>query len=118
MYIYSTFKTFIQRSSLRPNCTDTMGNYLVKVVVDASSIDALGEEFLHGIPWNLVGWQVGAALQKKRTKMLILGFIFTILCLSVDYYIYMSLQRGITLKNHHVVCREPEGRNFISLYIE
>ena len=40
-----------------------MIDYLVEVVVDASSIDALGEESLHGIPWHLVRGQVGAALE-------------------------------------------------------
>ena len=43
-----------------------LNSNLIKVVVDAPTINGLGQKSLKSVPWNFVGWKISTALGAKR----------------------------------------------------
>lgn len=43
-----------------------LNSNLIKVVVDAPTINGLRQKSLKSVPWNFVGWQISTALGEKQ----------------------------------------------------
>ena len=43
-----------------------LNSNLIKVVVNAPTINGLRQKSLKSVPWNFVGWQISTALGEKQ----------------------------------------------------